>query len=52
MARNKSLFRITLTNATNGFTLTTLVWAYDEDYAMTVALRRYEGMKVWNVELA
>lgn len=48
----KTLFRITLTNANNGFTLTTLVWAYDEDYAMTVALKRYEGLQVYDVELA
>ena len=48
----KSLFRITLTNASNGFTLTTLVWAYDEDYAMELALRNYEGLQVYDVELA
>lgn len=51
MAKNKSLFRITLTNASNGFTLTTLVWAYDEDYAMEVALRKYEGLEVYDTEV-
>lgn len=48
----KTLFRIVLTNATNGFTLTTLVWAFTEDYAMEVALRRYAGLMVYDVQLA
>lgn len=48
----KTLFRIVLTNATNGFTLTSLVWAYDEDTAMDIALRQYEGLQVFDVQLA
>ena len=53
MSKSKqTLFRVTLTNASNGFTLTSLVWAYTEDYAMEVALRNYEGLQVYNVELA
>lgn len=48
-----TLFRITLTPIANpnGCQVFSLVWAKNEDTAMEVALRKYEGMEVYNSEI-
>ena len=52
--KKQNLYRIDLTNEFNNFTLTTFVWARNEDTAMDIALRRYKGqeLEVRNVEVA
>ena len=47
----KSRFIITLTNASNSFKVYTIVTAYDEDTAMEIALKRYEGLQVYDTAL-
>ena len=48
----KIAFRVVLTNATADFKVYTIVTAYDEDTALDIALSHYEGLEVYDVDLA
>ena len=49
---HSKIFKVTLVSPDNryGWQLVTLVQTYTEDKAMDIALRKYEGLEVYEVE--